>query len=195
MKKVKRINWMLMATHAVAGFGIAALLVFIGGRDLPYNITGLLVGAAVLGIILSALSIWILGALYYIIGKKQMANRLAAENFISTSRFDSYNASVAIDSRRGKIGLLMRFNPFCVQILNASGISSTEVKDGKGVTGGTSLVRFCFCLDGMNFKIPTFSSNRCYSMKSNTVINAIEEAKKQVEYLLEAKKNAESNKI
>ena len=51
---------------------------------------------------------------------------------------------------------------------------------------------FRFCLDGMKLKIPTFSSNRCYNMKSNEVIEGIEKAEKQVEYLLEAKRNSET---
>ena len=190
--KVKKINWLLMVFHLVVGFGISAVLVLVGGRSLPYEMADLMVGMAVFGLILSALSLLILGALFYAVGKKQMADRLEAKGFRCTSRFDSYNAVVAIDANKGKIGLLMRLNPFSVQILEASGIRSAEVSDGKGITGGTSLVSFRFCLDGMKFKIPTFSSNRCYNMKSNEVIEGIEKAKKQVEYLLEAKRNSET---
>ena len=153
--KVKKINWLLMVFHLVVGFGISAVLVLVGGRSLPYEMADLMVGMAVFGLILSALSLLILGALFYAVGKKQMADRLAAEGFRCTSRFDSYNVVVAI-------------------------------------TGGTSLVSFRFCLDGMKFKIPTFSSNRCYNMKSNEVIEGIEKAEKQVEYLLEAKRNSET---
>ena len=188
--KVKKINWLLMVIHLVVGFGISAVLVLVGGSSLPYEMADLMVGMAVFGVILSALSLLILGALFYAVGKKQMADRLAG--FRYTSRFDSYNAVVAIDANKGKIGLLMRLNPFSVQILEASGIRSAEVSDGRGITGGTSLVSFRFCLDGMKFKIPTFSSNRCYNMKSNEVIEGIEKAEKQVEYLLEAKRNSET---
>ena len=185
--KVKKINWLLMVIHLVVGFGISAVLVLVGGSSLPYEMADLMVGMAVFGVILSALSLLILGALFYAVGKKQMA-----EGFRCTSRFDSYNAVVAIDANKGKIGLLMRLNPFSVQILEASGIRSAEVSDGRGITGGTSLVSFRFCLDGMKFKIPTFSSNRCYNMKSNEVIEGIEKAEKQVEYLLAAKRNSET---
>ena len=106
--KVKKINWLLMVIHLVVGFGISAVLVLVGGRSLPYEMADLMVGMAVFGLILSALSLLILGALFYAVGKKQMADRLAAEGFRCTSRFDSYNAVVAIDANKGKIGLLMR---------------------------------------------------------------------------------------
>ena len=115
--KVKKINWLLMVIHLVVGFGISAVLVLVGGSSLPYEMADLMVGMAVFGVILSALSLLILGALFYTVGKKQMAGRLAAEGFRCTSRFDSYNAVVAIDANKGKIGLLMRLNPFSVQIL------------------------------------------------------------------------------
>ncbi len=69
--KVKKINWLLMVIHLVVGFGISAVLVLVGGSSLPYEMADLMVGMAVFGVILSALSLLILGALFYAVGKKR----------------------------------------------------------------------------------------------------------------------------
>lgn len=188
--KLKKISWKLIAVYFIVGFAVSACLVLVGGRDLPYEMTEKLAGVIVLGIVLFALSVLGLGALLYMIGKKRMSGMLSEQNFTSTSRFDSYNAVIAVDAVHGKIGVLMRLNPFQVQILEASHIDSAVIHDGKGITGGTSLVSFVFLLDGVKFKIPTFSSNRCYNMNSNEVQRGLEKAQKQVDYLLEAKRNA-----
>lgn len=69
--KVKKINWLLMVIHLVVGFGISAVLVLVGGSSLPYEMADLMAGMAVFGLILSALSLLILGALFYAVGKNR----------------------------------------------------------------------------------------------------------------------------
>lgn len=174
----------------MSGLSLSGLAVFVGGKDLPYTAQEKLVGTLSGGLVLAFLGFFALGAMFYAIGKKRMQAQMKADGFQYTSCFTSYNAVVAIDVKEGKLAVVGRYNPFQVQYLDASRITSAEVKDGRGVTGGTSLVSFVFCVDGMKFKIPTFSSNRCYNMKSNEVIRGIEKAEKQVELLLAAKANA-----
>ncbi len=188
--KFNKVNWAVMAVYPVAGLVLSGLAAFLGGKDLPYTDQDKMMFTVVGGVVLAFLGFFALGAIFYAIGKKRMEAQMKADGFRYTSCFTSYNAVVAIDSEEGRLAIVGRYNPFKVQYLNASRITSAEVKDGKGITGGTSLVSFVFYVDGMKFRIPTFSSNRCYNMKSNEVIRGIEKAEKQVELLLAAKANA-----
>ena len=133
--KVKKINWLLMVIHLVVGFGISAVLVLVGGRSLPYEMADLMVGMAVFwaDFCRRCLSLF-LGALFLCGRQKNQMGRPSGGGGLpdapagSTATMPSWR----LTRTRGKIGLLMRLNPFSVQILEASGIRSAEVSDGKG---------------------------------------------------------------
>lgn len=102
------------------------------------------------------------------------------------SSFLGRNGRLLIDVERGVIGFISAYNPFEIQIFNASRIGKAET-----IAQTMSGVRFVFWLDGKKITMYTLLSNRAVNLKSAMALEAISKADTYVELLLAAKRRAE----
>lgn len=102
------------------------------------------------------------------------------------SSFQARNGRLLIDVEHGMIGFISAYNPFEVQIFNASRIDKAKTI-AQTMTG----VRFEFYLDGKKITMYTLLSNRAVNLKSSMGVEAISKADTYVELLMAAKKRAE----
>lgn len=103
-----------------------------------------------------------------------------------SSSFRGRNGRLLIDVDNGVIGFISAYNPFEIQIFNASRIEKAET-----IASTMSGVRFVFFLDGKKITMYTLLSNRGVSLKSNMGIEAISKADTFVDLLKMAKDRAE----
>lgn len=102
------------------------------------------------------------------------------------SSFLGRNGRLLIDVDRGMIGFISAYNPFEIQIFNASRIEKAET-----IAHPMSGVRFVFYLDGKKITTYTLLSNRAVNLKSNQGVEAINKANTFVNLLMAAKSRAE----
>lgn len=102
------------------------------------------------------------------------------------SSFRGRNGILLIDVERGMIGFISAYNPFEIQIFNASRIGKAET-----IAKTMSGVRFEFYLDGKKITMYTLLSNRAVNLKSNMGVEAISKADTYVGLLMAAKSRAE----
>lgn len=102
------------------------------------------------------------------------------------SSFQGRNGRLLIDVEHGMIGFISAYNPFEIQIFNASRIEKAET-----IAQTMSGVRFVFYLDGKKITMYTLLSNRAVNLKSNMAAEAISKADTYVELLMAAKRRAE----
>lgn len=102
------------------------------------------------------------------------------------SSFQGRNGRLLIDVEHGVIGFISAYNPFEIQIFNASRIGKAET-----IAKTMSGVRFEFYLDGKKITMYTLLSNRAVNLKSGMGVEAISKADTYVGLLMAAKKRAE----
>ena len=102
------------------------------------------------------------------------------------SSFQGRNGRLLIDVEHGMIGFISAYNPFEIQIFNASRIGKAET-----IASTMSGVRFVFELDGKKITMYTLLSNRAVNLKSGIGAEAISKADTFVELLMAAKSRAE----
>lgn len=102
------------------------------------------------------------------------------------SSFQGRNGRLLIDVEHGMIGFISTYNPFEIQIFNASRIGKAET-----IASTMSGVRFVFELDGKKITMYTLLSNRAVNLKSGIGAEAISKADTFVELLKMAKSRAE----
>ncbi len=102
------------------------------------------------------------------------------------SSFQGRNGRLLIDVEHGMIGFISAYNPFEIQIFNASRIGKAET-----IASTMTGVRFVFELDGKKITMYTLLSNRAVNLKSGIGAEAISKADTFVELLLAAKRRAE----
>lgn len=102
------------------------------------------------------------------------------------SSFQSRNGRLLIDVEHGMIGFISAYNPFEIQVFNASRIGKAET-----IAKTMSGVRFEFYLDGKKITMYTLLSNRAVNLKSGMGVEAISKADTYVELLMAAKRRAE----
>ncbi len=102
------------------------------------------------------------------------------------SSFRGRNGRLLIDVDNGMIGFISAYNPFEIQIFNASRIEKAE-----RIASTMSGVRFVFFLDGKKITMYTLLSNRAVNLKSDMGVEAISKADTFVELLNTAKSRAE----
>lgn len=105
------------------------------------------------------------------------------------SSFRGRNGMLLIDVNKGMIGFISAYNPFEIQIFNASRVSNAET-----IASTMSGVCFVFYLDEKKITMYTLLSNRTVSLKSQTGTEAISKADTFVNLLLSAKRRAEEGK-
>lgn len=86
----------------------------------------------------------------------------------------------------GMIGFISSYNPFKIQIFNASRIDRIET-----IASAMTGIRFVFYLDGKKISMPTLLTNRVVSTKSGIGAEAVSKADAFVEILKAAKARAE----
>ncbi len=102
------------------------------------------------------------------------------------SSFQGRNGRLLIDVDNGMIGFISAYNPFEIQIFNASRIDRMET-----IASTMTGVRFVFYLDGKKMTMYTLLSNRAVNLKSSMGVEAISKADTFVELLKAAKNRAE----
>lgn len=100
--------------------------------------------------------------------------------------FQGRNGRLLIDVDNGMIGFISAYNPFEIQIFNASRIDRMET-----IASTMTGVRFVFYLDGKKMTMYTLLSNRAVNLKSSMGVKAISKADTFVELLKAAKNRAE----
>lgn len=101
------------------------------------------------------------------------------------SSFRGRNGVLLIDVNKGVIGFISAYNPFEIQIFNASRVSNAET-----IASTMTGVCFVFYLDEKKITMYTLLSNRAVSLKSQTGTEAISKADTFVDLLLSAKRHA-----
>lgn len=110
--------------------------------------------------------------------------------FIRNQTFYSHGKNVIVDVNSGKIGLIFFWNPFETYVLPASRIERVWADDGCSGTGimrGSSRVSFLFIIDGIRFRVDTFTSNQRQTMESDYIKKGVAKAEHMVSVLEEAK--------
>ncbi|MBD5542091.1 MAG: hypothetical protein HDR00_13065 [Lachnospiraceae bacterium] len=102
------------------------------------------------------------------------------------SSFRGRNGILMIDVQNGMIGFISAYNPFEIQIFNASRIGKAET-----IASTMTGVRFVFYLDDRKITMYTLLSNRAVNLKSQMGADAISKADTFVGLLLSAKSRAE----
>lgn len=122
---------------------------------------------------------------------KKTINAKAAENgFANCSTFHGSGAVLKINEQAGKIAYVANQNPFEFQVISAKDIYDIKSSYKKGPLGGTGYVYFEFYYNKKRVRIPTFTSNQMYSLKSAQVLEGISKADTYCEILQIAKNNA-----
>lgn len=104
------------------------------------------------------------------------------------SSFQGRNGRLLIDVEHGMIGFISTYNPFEIQIFNASRIGKAET-----IASTMTGVRFVFELDGKKITMYTLISNRAVNLKSGIGAEAISKADTFVQLLMAAKSRAEES--
>lgn len=102
------------------------------------------------------------------------------------SSFRGRNGILMIDVEQGVVGIISAYNPFEIQIFNASRIGKAET-----IASTMTGVRFVFYLDDRKITMYTLLSNRAVNLKSQMGADAISKADTFVNLLLSAKSRAE----
>lgn len=102
------------------------------------------------------------------------------------SSFQGRGGNLYIDMTNGMIGFISAYNPFKLQIFNASRIERIET-----IASAMTGIRFIFYLDGKKISMPTLLTNRVVSTKSGIGAEAVSKADAFVEILKAAKARAE----
>ena len=102
------------------------------------------------------------------------------------SSFQGRGGILYIDVANGMIGFISAYNPFKIQIFNASRLSGMRTI-ASSVTG----IRFVFYIDNKKVSMPTLLTNKAYSIKSGIGAEAVSKADTFVELLKAAKSQAE----
>lgn len=130
-----------------------------------------------------------LGRKHYDSIKAKTLAGLEKEGFTPNYTFNASGCTVSVDLNRGRVALLFRWNPKKVYVRPASALSNLRVDDGchgKGILAGSSRVSFLFTVDGANFRVDTFTSNRRWQMDSEYITTGVEKAETMVHSLLAA---------
>lgn len=117
---------------------------------------------------------------------KSAYKRIDSLPYRFNSSFQGRNGRLLIDVEGGMIGFISAYNPFEIQIFNASRIDRIET-----IASTMTGVRFVFYLDGKKITMYTLLSNRAVNLKSSMGVEAISKADTFVELLKAAKSRAE----
>lgn len=117
---------------------------------------------------------------------KKTAKEVDSLPYRFDSSFQGRGGILYIDMTNGMIGFISSYNPFKIQIFNASRIDRIET-----IASAMTGIRFVFYLDGKKISMPTLLTNRVVSTKSGIGAEAVSKADAFVEILKAAKARAE----
>lgn len=116
---------------------------------------------------------------------KRTGKKLDALPYRFNSSFKSRGGTLYIDVENGMIGFISAYNPFKIQLFNASRIDRAQT-----IASNMTGVRFVFYLDGKKITIPTLLSNRAVNINSRIGAEAVSKADTFVKLLMTAKSRA-----
>lgn len=184
-KKFGSSFWLLLLG---AGFGIPFVISLIFGLGSEEFQWGAVLGLSIVFSVIAWFSLLMMlawGTLTPLLTKGAY-KRIDSLPYQFKSSFQGRNGRLLIDVEHGMIGFISAYNPFEIQIFNASRIGKAET------IASTMLgVRFVFELDGKKITMYTLLSNRAVNLKSGIGAEAISKADTFVELLMAAKRRAE----
>lgn len=125
---------------------------------------------------------------------KAFEKKFAESGYKASQIFYGKGKTVALDTHKGTLGLVLFWNPQQEYILPASRIKKAWVDDGRsgsGILEGSSRVSFLFTIDDdITVRVNTFTSNQRWRMTDNYIKTGIAKAETMVKQIEEAKKNA-----
>ncbi len=184
-KKVGKSFFLLLLGTGVGLPFLASLIIGIAKNNLRLNFI------LPLGVIFSIMA-WIIIAIMLAHGYftlffvKRTFKQVDSLPYQFNSSFRGRNGMLLIDENKGVIGFISAYNPFEIQIFNASRVSNAET-----IASTMSGVRFVFYLDEKKITMYTLLSNRAVNLKSQMGAKAISKADTFVGLLLSAKRRAE----
>lgn len=108
--------------------------------------------------------------------EKFMDEKSGEANFKEYSTFSSSAGIVRIDGEDGRVAYVAKLNPKEFQVVDAKDLTDIKSDYNKDPLGGTRYVYFSFKYKGKDFKIPTFTAESTYSLKSSEVLEGISKA-------------------
>lgn len=168
----------LIAIGAIIGLVPAALLAMSWQNNNIHdpNISGLVVVFVIFAVIAYAVIFTVIKDEIWSSSVKNLKHRFGQLDFAPNASFESSNGMLYIDEVNNKVGVITKFNPFELQIIDMGRVQNAWADTGMVILGATSLVRFCFTIDGQTWRIPTFTSRRNVSLTDKNVVAAMQTA-------------------
>ena len=184
---MKKVNTSYLAVWAGIPAAVAAILAVLAFTVLMGNQTGFVIA------MLAAVGIVVAIPMFLESKMKKMAAALVsgfqAQGFTYQYKFEDNNAVYYID-QGGRMGVIYRYNPTELQLVDLSKVTNVRVNDGK-FGRGTSRVSCEFLLDGKKVRITTLQVSRgTLSIKDKRVLEAVAKADQLCGLLNTAKTNA-----
>lgn len=189
---MKKVSWSYLFTTwailLVIGFVIGMGFIAVG----PVLFENFAIGFVPEGIVFSILVFlmlmfaWAMSIFNSNVSKKmkKFMDKMSMEaNFKNYSTFDSSNGIIRIDGDDGRVAYVSKLNPKQFQVVNAKDFTDIKSSYNKDPLGGTRYVYFSFKYNGKTFKIPTFTADSTYSLKSSEVLTGISKADMYAELL------------
>lgn len=197
---MKKVNWsyvlkcwvILLVLSLVCGMG----LIFVGKARLETFAFDYVPGGIILGLFVFFVFMicWLLSSVNGSPSKsmeKFMDAKSKEAGFKEYSTFHSSAGIVRIDGVDGRVAYVAKLNPKEFQVVNAKDLTDIKSDYNKDPLGGTRYVYFSFSYNGKTLKVPTFTAESTYSMKSSEVLEGISKADMFAEILKNAAKDAE----
>ncbi len=188
-KKCGKLFWPLVIGAVLLPFLLSLIKELSGGA---FQISSFLTLAVVLMIFVVIAFVMILGngmILSSFVGRTASGVNTLPYHFRQTYEDDVLHNRLYIDTDNGVIGYISKYNPFQIQIFNASRIDQM-----KTVTSSTRGISFVFYIDGKKIKMYTLMAEHVMYKNSAEAKEAMAEADKYVAYLQEAKRVAEQRR-
>ena len=157
---------------------------------------GQLTGPMILGAALMfGIIIWIIMLMMVAWGSftsmfiRRTAKKLDQLPYQFRSSFTSRGGILYIDTENGMIAFISAYNPFVIQVFDASRLDRIET-----IASSMTGIRFRFYVDGKKISMPTLLTNRVVSTKTGIGAEAVSKADAYVERLKAAKTRAEERK-
>lgn len=184
----------LIAIGMILGLLITIGFVLFSDRSLDsFRYKGLAIIAVSIGLIIGVpISLLVIKRIIWSIQRKKHEVMFSTIGLIPNYTFYSSNCAFYIDFSHNKIAVVTTFNPFKLQIADIVEVEKAWVNDGK-MLGGTRMVSFCFMINKITWKVPTFTADVSFSMQSQSVKEGMEKAQRFVDHILVAKNNANNN--
>lgn len=155
------------------------------------------IGAVICALVIPIFAViwWIFGGAFIFKSQtKKLEKAFVAAGYKRNNTFYGRGKTVVLDINQGMLGIATFWNPFEIFIVPASRVEKAWTDDGamgSGIMRGSSMVKFCFNIDGIKIAVPTFQSNQRFRMDDKRILTGISKADMMVQSIEEAKANSQ----